>query len=191
MEAKQQYCLKWNNHKSNISGVFDRLRNHQRFVDVTLASADHQSIKCHRLLFSSARARRPRRRVADVRVGVGLYLSGPAGLAGGAASLRPDKYLQRAKATQRSRRCHAGGPTTRLQTAGRPRRCAARRAGRGLPRSAARPRTPAISRRSSQRLAEQRAGCRWARCRARPVRVKVSPKETRCSSVARASQRAS
>ena len=22
----QQYCLKWNNHNSNISGVFDRLR---------------------------------------------------------------------------------------------------------------------------------------------------------------------
>ena len=53
MESKQQYCLKWNNHKSNISGVFDRLRNHQRFVDVTLASADHQTIKCHRLLLSA------------------------------------------------------------------------------------------------------------------------------------------
>ena len=24
--AGQQYCLKWNNHNSNISGVFDRLR---------------------------------------------------------------------------------------------------------------------------------------------------------------------
>ena len=53
MEPKQQYCLKWNNHKSNISGVFDRLRTHQRFIDVTLASADHKTIKCHRLLLSA------------------------------------------------------------------------------------------------------------------------------------------
>lgn len=50
---KQQYCLKWNNHKNNISGVFDRLRLSERFVDVTLASADQKSIKCHRILLSA------------------------------------------------------------------------------------------------------------------------------------------
>ena len=50
---KQQYCLKWNNHKNNISGVFDRLRNDERFVDVTLASSDQKTIKCHRILLSA------------------------------------------------------------------------------------------------------------------------------------------
>ena len=53
MEAKQQYCLKWNNHKSNISGVFDRLRADEKFVDVSLASADQKIVKCHRLLLSA------------------------------------------------------------------------------------------------------------------------------------------
>ena len=51
--ARHQYCLKWNNHKNNISGVFDRLRNDERFVDVTLASSDQKSIKCHRILLSA------------------------------------------------------------------------------------------------------------------------------------------
>ena len=52
-DSKQQYCLKWNNHKSNISGVFDRLRNDEKFVDVTLASADQKTLKCHRILLSA------------------------------------------------------------------------------------------------------------------------------------------
>merc|ERR1712018_1022086 len=51
--ARHQYCLKWNNHKTNISGFFDRLRNDERFVDVTLASSDQKSIKCHRILLSA------------------------------------------------------------------------------------------------------------------------------------------
>lgn len=45
--------MKWNNHKSNISGVMDRLRLEQRFVDVTLASADRKTIGCHRVLISA------------------------------------------------------------------------------------------------------------------------------------------
>jgi len=51
--SKQQYCLKWNNHKTNISGVFDRLRSDEKFVDVTLSSADQKSLKCHRVLLSA------------------------------------------------------------------------------------------------------------------------------------------
>merc|ERR1719468_1038044 len=51
--TRQQYCLKWNNHKVNISGVFDRLRDVEKFCDVTLASEDQQSIKCHRILLSA------------------------------------------------------------------------------------------------------------------------------------------
>ena len=45
-----QYCLKWNNHKLNVSGVFDRLRANQQFCDLTLSSADKRAIKCHKLL---------------------------------------------------------------------------------------------------------------------------------------------
>ena len=45
-----QYCLKWNNHKLNVSGVFDRLRATQQFCDLTLSSADKRNIKCHRIL---------------------------------------------------------------------------------------------------------------------------------------------
>lgn len=51
--GRQQYCLKWNNHKTNISGVFDRLRTNEKFTDVTLSSADKKSIKCHRILLSA------------------------------------------------------------------------------------------------------------------------------------------
>jgi len=51
--SKQQYCLKWNNHKTNISGVFDRLRSDEKFVDVTVSSADQKSLKCHRVLLSA------------------------------------------------------------------------------------------------------------------------------------------
>ncbi len=39
---EQQYCLKWNNHPKNIATVFDRLREEELFVDVTLATADRQ-----------------------------------------------------------------------------------------------------------------------------------------------------
>ena len=45
-----QYCLKWNNHKLNISGVFERLRMNQQFCDLTLASADKKNVKCHKIL---------------------------------------------------------------------------------------------------------------------------------------------
>lgn len=39
---QRQYCLKWNNHPTNISTVFDRLRMEELFVDVTLATQDKQ-----------------------------------------------------------------------------------------------------------------------------------------------------
>ena len=48
--ASSQYCLKWNNHKLNISNVFERLMSSARFCDLTLTSADQKFIKCHRLL---------------------------------------------------------------------------------------------------------------------------------------------
>ena len=42
MEDHRQYCLKWNNHPTNIAAVFDRLRMEELFVDVTLATQDRQ-----------------------------------------------------------------------------------------------------------------------------------------------------
>lgn len=48
--SANQYCLKWNNHKLNISNVFERLRANSQFCDLTLTSADQKFIKCHRLL---------------------------------------------------------------------------------------------------------------------------------------------
>lgn len=53
MEDQRQYCLKWNNHPTNISSVFDRLRSEELFVDVTLASQDRQVIRAHRCLLSA------------------------------------------------------------------------------------------------------------------------------------------
>ena len=44
----QQYCLKWNNHQSNMLRVFTRLLNHQHFTDVILA-AEGRNIKCHKV----------------------------------------------------------------------------------------------------------------------------------------------
>lgn len=46
MEDQRQYCLKWNNHPTNISLVFDRLRLEELFVDVDLATQDRQVSLC-------------------------------------------------------------------------------------------------------------------------------------------------
>lgn len=56
MGEAQQYCLKWNNHPRNVSTVFDRLRLEELFVDVTLATADRQIIRAHRVLLSAGSA---------------------------------------------------------------------------------------------------------------------------------------
>ena len=51
--VEQQYSLKWNNHKFNISGVFERLRISEDFADCTLVSADEKIVKCHRIVLSA------------------------------------------------------------------------------------------------------------------------------------------
>jgi len=56
MEAARQYCLKWNNHPRNVASVFDKLRTEELFVDVTLATADRQVIRAHRVLLSAGSA---------------------------------------------------------------------------------------------------------------------------------------
>ena len=50
--SQQQYCLKWNNHQSNMLRVFTRLLSHQHFTDVILC-AEGKNIKCHKVSFLS------------------------------------------------------------------------------------------------------------------------------------------
>ncbi|KAA0193282.1 hypothetical protein HAZT_HAZT011421 [Hyalella azteca] len=46
--AQQQYCLKWNNHQSNLLRAFDRLLHSEAFTDVTLA-AEGRSLRAHKV----------------------------------------------------------------------------------------------------------------------------------------------
>ncbi|XP_046394865.1 protein bric-a-brac 1-like isoform X2 [Ischnura elegans] len=50
--AAQQYCLRWNNHRSNLLTVFDQLLQNEAFTDVTLA-CEGASIKCHRMVLAA------------------------------------------------------------------------------------------------------------------------------------------
>lgn len=50
--ANQEYCLKWNNHRSTILSVMDALLEEESLVDVTL-SADGQFIRAHRVILSA------------------------------------------------------------------------------------------------------------------------------------------
>lgn len=52
MAASQQFCLKWNNHQSNLITVFDDLLSNQDYVDVTLACEGH-NIKAHKMVLSA------------------------------------------------------------------------------------------------------------------------------------------
>lgn len=49
---QQQYCLKWNNHRSTLFSVFDTLLEEESLVDVIL-SAENQFIKAHRVILSA------------------------------------------------------------------------------------------------------------------------------------------
>lgn len=46
--ANQQYCLKWNNHQSNLLRAFDRLLQSESFTDVTLA-CEGKSLRAHKV----------------------------------------------------------------------------------------------------------------------------------------------
>lgn len=46
--ASQRFCLRWNNHQSNLLSVFDQLLNAGTFTDVTLA-IDGQYLKAHKV----------------------------------------------------------------------------------------------------------------------------------------------
>ena len=49
---QQQYCLRWNQHRSNLLGAFDHLLQTEALTDVTL-SCGGASIKCHRIILAA------------------------------------------------------------------------------------------------------------------------------------------
>lgn len=51
--ATQQYCLRWNNHRSNLLAVFDELLRNEAFTDVTLACEGGTSVKCHKMVLAA------------------------------------------------------------------------------------------------------------------------------------------
>ncbi|KAG8335624.1 hypothetical protein J6590_063665 [Homalodisca vitripennis] len=53
MAASQQYCLRWNNHRSNLLTVFDQLLQTEAFTDVTLACEGGASVKCHKMVLAA------------------------------------------------------------------------------------------------------------------------------------------
>ncbi|KAL1458995.1 hypothetical protein WDU94_011014 [Cyamophila willieti] len=51
--ASTQYCLKWNNHRSNLLTVFDQLLKNEAFTDVTLACEGGAPMKCHKMVLAA------------------------------------------------------------------------------------------------------------------------------------------
>lgn len=50
--ATQRFCLRWNNHQSNLLSVFDQLLHDESFVDVTLA-VEGQLLRAHKMVLSA------------------------------------------------------------------------------------------------------------------------------------------
>ncbi|XP_077555469.1 uncharacterized protein LOC144169907 isoform X7 [Haemaphysalis longicornis] len=50
--GSQQFCLKWNNHQSNMLAVFEQLLSNEALVDVTLA-CEGLSLKAHKMVLSA------------------------------------------------------------------------------------------------------------------------------------------
>ncbi|XP_017768904.1 PREDICTED: broad-complex core protein [Nicrophorus vespilloides] len=49
----QQYCLRWNNHQTNLLTVFDELLQNEAFTDVTLICEGGSHVKCHRMVLAA------------------------------------------------------------------------------------------------------------------------------------------
>lgn len=47
--GSEQYCLRWNNHQSNLLGVFSQLLKDESLVDVTLVCSEGTSIRAHKV----------------------------------------------------------------------------------------------------------------------------------------------
>ncbi|XP_076254894.1 zinc finger and BTB domain-containing protein ttk isoform X2 [Rhynchophorus ferrugineus] len=50
--STQRFCLRWNNHQSNLLTVFDQLLHDESFVDVTLA-VEGQFLRAHKMVLSA------------------------------------------------------------------------------------------------------------------------------------------
>lgn len=50
--SSQRFCLRWNNHQSNLLSVFDQLLQDESFVDVTLA-VEGQFLRAHKMVLSA------------------------------------------------------------------------------------------------------------------------------------------
>lgn len=50
--TSQRFCLRWNNHQSNLLSVFDQLLHAETFTDVTLA-VEGQYLKAHKMVLSA------------------------------------------------------------------------------------------------------------------------------------------
>lgn len=50
--TSQRFCLRWNNHQSNLLSVFDQLLHDEAFVDVTLA-VEGQFLRAHKMILSA------------------------------------------------------------------------------------------------------------------------------------------
>lgn len=48
MSSSQRFCLRWNNHQTNMLSVFDQLLHAETFTDVTLA-VEGQYLKAHKV----------------------------------------------------------------------------------------------------------------------------------------------
>ncbi|XP_055526004.1 uncharacterized protein LOC129718858 isoform X2 [Wyeomyia smithii] len=51
--GSEHYCLRWNNHQSNLLGVFNQLLQDESLVDVTLACSEGASIRAHKVVLSA------------------------------------------------------------------------------------------------------------------------------------------
>ncbi|XP_053692963.1 protein tramtrack, beta isoform isoform X1 [Sabethes cyaneus] len=50
--SSQRFCLRWNNHQTNLLSVFDQLLHAETFTDVTLA-VEGQYLKAHKMVLSA------------------------------------------------------------------------------------------------------------------------------------------
>ncbi|XP_046803165.1 uncharacterized protein LOC111686739 isoform X2 [Lucilia cuprina] len=51
--GSEHYCLRWNNHQSNLLGVFSQLLQDESLVDVTLACSEGAPIRAHKVVLSA------------------------------------------------------------------------------------------------------------------------------------------
>ncbi|EFN68347.1 Protein bric-a-brac 1 [Camponotus floridanus] len=53
MTSAQKYCLRWNNHRSNLLSVFEDLLQTEAFTDVSLVADNGQIVKCHKIVLAA------------------------------------------------------------------------------------------------------------------------------------------